>query len=59
LAQSLITALSHRQKQACIHRDSLKVIIGERINPTGRKVMLQALQEGKLHVGPPGRTCTG
>jgi 5-methyltetrahydrofolate--homocysteine methyltransferase len=43
-----ITELTHRNNSVAIHRGGPTVIIGERINPTGRKVVLQALQEGNF-----------
>ena len=42
------TKLTHKDKTVIIHRDDPTVMIGERINPTGRKVVLQALQEGNF-----------
>ena len=44
------TLLSLRNKSVTIHRDGPTVIIGERINPTGRKVVLQALQDGNFEM---------
>jgi len=37
------TTLTHNDKSVTIHSDGLTVMIGERINPTGRKVVLKAL----------------
>jgi 5-methyltetrahydrofolate--homocysteine methyltransferase len=48
MATSLKTTLSSKAKSVDIHRDGPTVVIGERINPTGRKVVLKALQEGKF-----------
>jgi 5-methyltetrahydrofolate--homocysteine methyltransferase len=48
MATSLKTTLSSKTKSVDIHRDSPTVVIGERINPTGRKVVLKALQEGNF-----------
>jgi len=45
MATNLITELSNKSKSVKINRDQPTVIIGERINPTGRKAVLQALQE--------------
>ena len=42
------TTLSFKDKIVNIHRDGPTVIIGERINPTGRKAVLKALQEGNF-----------
>jgi 5-methyltetrahydrofolate--homocysteine methyltransferase len=43
---NLYTTLTNKDKSITFHRDGPTVMIGERINPTGRKVVLQALQEG-------------
>jgi 5-methyltetrahydrofolate--homocysteine methyltransferase len=48
MATSLKTTLSSKTKSVDIHRDGPTVVIGERINPTGRKVVLKALQEGNF-----------
>ena len=40
-----LTILTYKNKSITIHRDGPTVMIGERINPTGRKKVLQALQE--------------
>ena len=45
-----ITTVSSKAKSVLISRDKPTVIIGERINPTGRKQVLAALQEGKFDV---------
>jgi 5-methyltetrahydrofolate--homocysteine methyltransferase len=44
------TKLTYEDKTVTIHRDGPTVMIGERINPTGRKVVLQALQEGNFEM---------
>jgi len=46
MAQNLKTTLSSKSKTVEIHRDKPTIIIGERINPTGRKKVLAALQSG-------------
>jgi len=48
MAENLTTYLSSQAKTVKIQRDGPTVMIGERINPTGRKVMLEALQQGNL-----------
>ncbi|MCX6064924.1 MAG: dihydropteroate synthase [Chloroflexi bacterium] len=45
-----ITKLIYKNKSVSIRRDGPTVIIGERINPTGRKEVLAALQEGNFEV---------
>ena len=45
---NLTTTLTHKNKTVTVQRDGPTVIIGERINPTGRKVVLKALQEGNF-----------
>ena len=50
MTKSHVTTLTNKQNQVKIHRDIPTVIIGERINPTGRKVVLQALEEGNFEV---------
>ncbi len=40
------TTLTNKSKRVVIHRDAPTVIIGERINPTGRKEVLAALEAG-------------
>ena len=42
------TILRSQQQQVCIGSDSPFVVIGEKINPTGRKKLAQALQTGDL-----------
>lgn len=50
MADNLTTILSSKSKTVQIHRDRPTVIIGERINPTGRKPVLAALQEGNFDI---------
>lgn len=40
------TKLTNKNKSVAIRRDAPTVIIGERINPTGRKEVLAALEAG-------------
>jgi 5-methyltetrahydrofolate--homocysteine methyltransferase len=47
---NLETNLSSATQSLTISRDGPVVIIGERINPTGRKKLMAALQEGNLDV---------
>jgi len=42
------TTISSKTKKATISTDGLFVVIGEKINPTGRKKLAAALQEGNL-----------
>ena len=46
MANPITTTLSSKSKTVTITRGAPTVIIGERINPTGRKQVLQALQNG-------------
>ena len=46
MSQNLTTTLSYQSKVVDINRDKPTVIIGERINPTGRKKVLAALEAG-------------
>ena len=50
MAQNLLTSLTSKSKTVRIHRDKPTVIIGERINPTGRKAVLAALQAGDFEM---------
>lgn len=50
MTKNLSTTLSYKNKSVTIHRDGPTVMIGERINPTGRKVVLAALQEGNFEM---------
>jgi len=47
---NLTTTVSSATQEVAITRDGPVVMIGERINPTGRKKLLQALQDGNLDV---------
>lgn len=46
MAEATVTVLSSQTKTVRISRELPVVIIGERINPTGRKKVLAALQQG-------------
>ncbi len=48
MSENLTTAISSAAKTVEINRDNPTAIIGERINPTGRKKVLAALQEGNF-----------
>jgi 5-methyltetrahydrofolate--homocysteine methyltransferase len=48
MAENLTTLVSSKSQKVEINRANPTVIIGERINPTGRKLMLKALQEGNF-----------
>ena len=50
MPENLTTILSSKSKKVEINRDRPTVIIGERINPTGRKKVLAALQEGNFDI---------
>jgi 5-methyltetrahydrofolate--homocysteine methyltransferase len=50
MTENLTTILSSKAKKVEINRDKPTVIIGERINPTGRKKVLAALQEGDFEI---------
>ncbi|MGC8880313.1 MAG: dihydropteroate synthase [Anaerolineae bacterium] len=50
MAANLKTIVSSATQTVEISRDGPTVIIGERINPTGRKVVLQALREGNFDI---------
>jgi 5-methyltetrahydrofolate--homocysteine methyltransferase len=50
MAEDLVTVLSSKTKTVEISRNHPTVIIGERINPTGRKAVLAALQEGNFDI---------
>jgi 5-methyltetrahydrofolate--homocysteine methyltransferase len=47
---NLETTITSTAQSVTITRDGPVVIIGERINPTGRKALMAALQEGNLDV---------
>ncbi|GIK42584.1 MAG: methyltetrahydrofolate--corrinoid methyltransferase [Chloroflexota bacterium] len=50
MAENLTTIISSKTKTVEINRNNPTVIIGERINPTGRKLMLAALKEGNFDI---------
>ncbi|MEJ2748771.1 MAG: dihydropteroate synthase [Anaerolineae bacterium] len=50
MVENLVTVISSKDKTVKISRDLPTVIIGERINPTGRKAVLAALKEGNFDI---------
>jgi len=50
MAENLTTTVTSASKTVEIHRSNPTVIIGERINPTGRKKLLAELKEGKFDI---------
>ena len=50
MTSNLTTTVSSKAKTVYINRDNSTVVIGERINPTGRKKVLAALQEGDFDI---------
>lgn len=50
MVDNLITIVSSKTKTVEISRTGPTVVIGERINPTGRKMVLAALQEGNFDI---------
>jgi 5-methyltetrahydrofolate--homocysteine methyltransferase len=50
MVQNLTTTISSAEKTVEISRDKPTVMIGERINPTGRKAVLAALQDGNFDI---------
>jgi 5-methyltetrahydrofolate--homocysteine methyltransferase len=50
MAENLTTVVSSASQTLKINRDGPTVVIGERINPTGRKKVLTALQEGNFDI---------
>jgi 5-methyltetrahydrofolate--homocysteine methyltransferase len=50
MTENLKTLITSESKTVEIHRDSPTVIIGERINPTGRPDLLAELKEGKFNI---------
>ena len=50
MSKNLKTTLSYKDKNVEIYRDGPTVIIGERINPTGRKAVLAALQKEDFEI---------
>jgi 5-methyltetrahydrofolate--homocysteine methyltransferase len=47
---TITTTISSRSRKVTINREHPTVIIGERINPTGRKKVLAALKEGNFDI---------
>ncbi len=50
MTENLTTTLKSKSKTIKINRDLPTAIIGERINPTGRKAVLEALQAGNFDI---------
>jgi 5-methyltetrahydrofolate--homocysteine methyltransferase len=50
MSENLTTLLKSKTKTIKINRDLPTAIIGERINPTGRKAMLEALKAGNFDI---------
>jgi len=50
MAKNLTTLVTSKTRTVEIQRNNPTVIIGERINPTGRKKLLSELKEGKLAI---------
>jgi len=50
MSENLTTVVSSKTKSVEINRSNPTVIIGERINPTGRKSLLAELKEGKFDI---------
>jgi 5-methyltetrahydrofolate--homocysteine methyltransferase len=50
MAENLTTTLASATQTVEINRDQPTVIIGERINPTGRKAVLEALRTGNFDI---------
>ncbi len=50
MTENLTTVVSSKTQNVEINRGKPTVIIGERINPTGRKLMLKALQAGDFDI---------
>lgn len=50
MSENLTTIISSKDKSVEINRSNPTVIIGERINPTGRKALLAELKEGKFDI---------
>ena len=50
MSKNLTTTISSATQTVEISRDKPTVVIGERINPTGRKAVLTALQEGNFDI---------
>ena len=50
MPKNLTTTLTSATQTVGINRDNPTIIIGERINPTGRKQVLAALQAGNFDI---------
>lgn len=50
MAKDLTTVVTSKNQTVEINRSNFTVIIGERINPTGRKSLLKELKEGKFDI---------
>ena len=50
MAKDLTTVVTSKTQTVEINRSNFTVIIGERINPTGRKSLLKELKEGKYDI---------
>jgi len=50
MAENLTTVVTSKTKEVLISRDRPCVIIGERINPTGRRKLAASLQEGNFDI---------
>lgn len=50
MPENMTTIISSKSKSVEINRTRPTVIIGERINPTGRRLVLAALQEGNFDI---------
>ena len=50
MSENLTTLLKSKTKTIKINRDLPTAVIGERINPTGRKAVLEALQAGNFDI---------
>lgn len=50
MADNCVTVISSKSNSVEISREAPTVIIGERINPTGRKTVLAALKEGDFEI---------
>jgi 5-methyltetrahydrofolate--homocysteine methyltransferase len=50
MAKDLTTIVTSKTQKVEIHRDKPTTIIGERINPTGRKKLLNELKKGSLDI---------
>ena len=50
MSKNLTTVLKTKTKTVEISRDLPTVIIGERINPTGRKIVMESLQAGNFEI---------